>query len=160
MIKLPKALLFGKAIRKQEKEGWRTGMSATSARRVVTFLPPPRISATNSIGDGLGRSGENALPIIVDGVQESSRALSRKSAAEPTTYKSYPSPKHSALTPCSSPLHRQLENSSSPRPPSLFQLGDHVDDYRPPSPPTSDPAVIAGCASISNQGSYQVCKIG
>jgi hypothetical protein len=91
MMKLPKALLFGKVIRKREKEEWRTWLGVTSAGRLCSYLlcASVRPVPLEIDSDHLGR---NVLPIIqiVDGVQEPSRAISRKSVAESTTYKSYP----------------------------------------------------------------------
>jgi hypothetical protein len=111
-------------------------MSATSARRVVTFLPPH--GATSSVGNRIGasREKENAVPAVEDFVRDQSRAA-RRSVSNPLAYASYPSPKRSTFSPCSSPSHYQRVKCSmskrypTPSPPSRSrsQRGDIDNDY-------------------------------
>jgi hypothetical protein len=162
-IKLPTALLARKGIGNDRKE-LKTGMSATSARRVVTFLPPPRHGAAGSTG-----TGKKANPVLAleDGVLDQSQATPTKPVPKSTAYKSYPSPKRSALSPRSSPPRFQREGQSvsipisTRRPPlrSRSRRGEVDNDYRPPSPPASDPVVIplteGGCPSTSREDAGQ-----
>ncbi|KAJ7110020.1 hypothetical protein C8R44DRAFT_743345 [Mycena epipterygia] len=126
------------------------GMSATSQRRVVTFLPPPlKAGKVEVLVEDAGPRREQPLPFDVDGV--SSGALkhprgSRESSPSRTTPKRrrlpenpYPSPANSRLTPgnvtnsiCDKLRAAPPDALSSP---TAIQLSMH----RIPSPPTSDP---------------------
>jgi hypothetical protein len=141
-------------------------MSATSARRVITFLPPPRHGAASFAGSGIGKKA-NPVSALKDGVLDQSQATPTKPVHKSTIYKSYPSPKRSALSPRSSPYRLQREGQSVPIPISTrspplrsrSRRGEVDNDYRPPSPPDSDPVVIplteGGCPSTSREDAGQ-----
>ncbi|KAF5383252.1 hypothetical protein D9615_004845 [Tricholomella constricta] len=93
----------------------KTGMSATSARRVITFLPPPLQSKSKS------------KP--VEGFPAEEAGTGRRA---------YPSPTRSVLESSSSPLPRPRSRMSSPSLAVSKTNAGEKDSYTPLSPPPSD----------------------
>ncbi|KAF7347667.1 hypothetical protein MVEN_01523700 [Mycena venus] len=110
-----------------------TGMSATSERRVVTFLPPPlKAGKVEDLVKDVGSTGEEKCPqlVVPPRAPKRSRGSREYSPSKRTTSKrrrlsenSYPSPADSCLTPS------EVSSPSSAR----------SSAYPFPSPPTSDP---------------------
>jgi hypothetical protein len=112
-----------------------TGMSATSQRRVVTFLPPPLKTGKVEVlvEDGRQRNGEQSAQLEVISMPSRTRKHSHESTPPIATPKRrrlaqnpYPSPATSRLTP---------GDATPPSSPAVIQPSTH----RIPSPPTSDP---------------------
>ncbi|KAJ7631121.1 hypothetical protein FB45DRAFT_1058991 [Roridomyces roridus] len=104
-----------------------SGMSATSERRVITFLPPP-----------LMQSGKVDV-VITDAGSKHSRDESGSPTTTPKRRRlsknPYPSPPTSRLTPDRSEAEVASSSPSTLQSPSVFEPPVH----RMPSPPTSDP---------------------
>ncbi|KAJ6504422.1 hypothetical protein DFH09DRAFT_292924 [Mycena vulgaris] len=124
-----------------------TGMSAASARRVVTFLPPPLKSGKVEVlvEDARPGVGQESPLLDVDGVSPRALKHSRESSPPLATPKRrrlsenpYPSPANSRLTPGDvTTVVDDLPGAA----PSKFQSSPAIQRpaYRIPSPPTSDP---------------------
>jgi hypothetical protein len=156
-LKLPMALLSKKGIG-IDKDERKTGMSAKSTRRVITFLPPPR--RVKTVSDGIEvEQKENVLSGPKDNIRDQSRVTPKQPMHKSTTDTYYPSPKRSALSPRHFPDHRQLveypisKPVPIPGPRSRSRLQGN--DYRPPSPPASDPVAPFGHVSASEENPVQ-----
>ncbi|KAJ6575314.1 hypothetical protein B0H19DRAFT_1064012 [Mycena capillaripes] len=128
-----------------------TGMSATSERRVVTFLPPPLKAGKVEVlvETAAPRSEEESLGFDVSGASprapKHSRAFQESSSSEGTPKRRrlaenhYPSPANSRLIPGEATVtaadELSVAHSSIPSSPSPVRPSAH----RFPSPPTSDP---------------------
>lgn len=139
-----------------DKDERKTGMSATSARRVITFLPPPRRLKT--VCDRIEvEDKEDVMSGPKDDVRDQIQATPTQSMNKSTTGRYYPSPKRSAFSPRHSPDHLVKYSVSKPvpipGPPSRSRLQGN--DYRPPSPPASDPVVPVGHVSVSEEHTVQ-----
>ncbi|TFK33987.1 hypothetical protein BDQ12DRAFT_764600 [Crucibulum laeve] len=92
----------------------KNGMSATSAKRVITFLPPPLVQKPTD------STALSTSPTLL--------------AFKPTDSFTYPSPANSGL----STRQKRPPSSHNMLQSSLQANYPHHDSYRPPSPPSSD----------------------